>query len=70
MASLWSVNDEATGLLMESFYKHLQTGMNKAEALQQAQIEVRKQYPHPYFWAAFSLTGDHSPLPQRSPINN
>ncbi|NEP27201.1 CHAT domain-containing protein, partial [Moorena sp. SIO3I6] len=70
MASLWSVNDEATGLLMESFYKYLQTGMNKAEALQQAQIEVRKQYPHPYFWAAFSLTGDPSPLHQRSPINN
>jgi len=58
MASLWNVDDAATGLLMERFYSHLKAGMDKAEALQQAQMEVRKDYPHPYYWAAFSLTGD------------
>ena len=58
MASLWNVDDAATGLLMEQFYSHLQAGMGKAESLQQAQREVRKNYPHPYYWAAFSLTGD------------
>jgi CHAT domain-containing protein/tetratricopeptide (TPR) repeat protein len=58
IASLWNVDDAATGLLMEKFYTHWQAGMSKAEALKQAQIEVRKDYPHPYFWAAFSLTGD------------
>jgi tetratricopeptide (TPR) repeat protein len=58
IASLWNVDDAATGLLMERFYTHWQAGMSKAEALRQAQIEVRKDYPHPYFWAAFSLTGD------------
>jgi CHAT domain-containing protein len=61
IASLWRVNDRATGLLMERFYSYLQQGMDKAEALQQAQIKVRAEYPqysHPYYWAAFVLTGD------------
>ncbi|NEP24076.1 tetratricopeptide repeat protein [Moorena sp. SIO3I6] len=58
IASLWNVDDAATGLLMKQFYSHWQGGMNKAEALQQAQKDLRKTYPHPYFWAAFSLTGD------------
>ena len=58
IASLWNVDDRATGLLMKQFYSHWQGGMNKAEALQQAQKDLRETYPHPYFWAAFSLTGD------------
>ncbi|GAA6619644.1 CHAT domain-containing protein [Scytonema sp. NUACC26] len=58
IASLWRVNDKATGILMERFYNHLRQGMAKAEALQQAQIETLSVYPHPYYWAAFVLTGD------------
>lgn len=58
MASLWNVDDAATGKLMEHFYTHIKAGMSKAEALQKAQQEVRQDYAHPYFWAAFSLTGD------------
>ena len=58
MASLWSVDDKVTGLLMERFYTHLRSGMSKAEALRQAQMDVRAEYPHPYYWAAFVLTGD------------
>jgi CHAT domain-containing protein len=58
MASLWSVDDRVTGLLMERFYIHLRAGMTKAEALRQAQMEVRSEHPHPYYWAAFVLTGD------------
>jgi CHAT domain-containing protein len=58
IASLWRVDDQATQLLMERFYEHLRAGMGKAQALQAAQNEVRAQYPHPYYWAAFILTGD------------
>jgi CHAT domain-containing protein len=43
---------------MERFYTHLRSGMAKAQALRQAQIEIRVEYPHPYYWAAFVLTGD------------
>jgi tetratricopeptide (TPR) repeat protein len=39
LASLWSVDDGGTGLLMERFYELLATGeMTKAEALRQAQL--------------------------------
>ena len=61
VASLWLVSDTATSLLMERFYQHLQAGRGKAEALRQAQIELRRdyrEYRHPYYWAAFTLTGD------------
>ena len=62
IASLWTVNDESTRILMEQFYTYLREGMDKAEALREAQKEVRKKYSHPYFWAAFSLTGDGGKL--------
>lgn len=58
IASLWSVDDVATSIFMKSFYTHLKEGMGKAAALRAAQSEVRVQYPHPYYWAAFVLTGD------------
>lgn len=37
MASLWSVNDASTSLIMQQFYKQLATGKTKAEALQAVQ---------------------------------
>jgi CHAT domain-containing protein len=58
IASLWSVNDQATSVLMAAFYRHLRAGASKAEALQAAQADTRAVYPHPYLWAAFVLTGD------------
>jgi CHAT domain-containing protein/Flp pilus assembly protein TadD len=58
IASLWTVDDEATSLLMKAFYGHLRQGMSTAAALQGAQIATRQRYPHPYYWAAFVLTGD------------
>ncbi len=63
VASLWSVDDEATAVLMEAFYAHLKAGMGKAEALRAAQSDLRQdrehpQWAHPFYWAAFVLTGD------------
>jgi CHAT domain-containing protein len=63
IASLWNVEDEATSLLMEHFYTHLREGMGKAEALRQAQLEVREEYPNPYYWSAFVLSGDGGIVP-------
>ena len=58
MSSLWNVDDAATKRLMEEFYAHLNGGMSAAEALQKAQQAVRAEYPNPYFWSAFSITGN------------
>jgi CHAT domain-containing protein len=32
--------------------------MTKAEALRQAQLATLATYPHPYYWAAYQLTGE------------
>lgn len=57
IATLWSVGDESTCLLMEKFYANLKT-MNKADALRKAQVEVKGRYPQPFFWAPFILVGN------------
>ena len=56
VASLWEVDDAATEHLMVSFYRNLE-GHDKREALRLAQIETRKTYPDPRFWAAFQIVG-------------
>jgi CHAT domain-containing protein len=56
VASLWEVDDAATAKLMLSFYRY-QQDHDKREALRLAQIETRKDYPHPAFWAAFQIVG-------------
>lgn len=56
VSSLWQVDDQATRDLMVNFYTNL-SKMTKDEALKQAQLKVKEQYPHPYYWAAFLLTG-------------
>jgi CHAT domain-containing protein/Tfp pilus assembly protein PilF len=60
LASLWSVSDVSTAELMKRFYGYLSEGRSKDEALRAAQADlIRSQdFPHPYYWAAFQLTGD------------
>ncbi len=76
LCSLWSVDDRATQVVMQSFYRHLWasgTSESAAEALRSAQRELiagnpgetEKPYAHPYFWAPFFLTGDGNALPMR-----
>lgn len=59
VASLWPVDDDATSILMTSFYENLQT-MPKAIALRKAQEKLSHTpgFSHPYFWSAFVLYGD------------
>jgi len=57
-ASLWAVDDAVTADLMTRFYANLTSGMTKAAALRAAQRAVRRNYPHPYHWAAFALVGE------------
>lgn len=65
LVSLWDVDDQATAHLMESFYRGLlRRGLNPAEALRQAQIELRDRgWTAPYYWAPFVLQGDWSGTP-------
>lgn len=42
---------------MTRFYDNLER-TDKREALRSAQLDTRKKYAHPYYWAAFQLTGN------------
>ena len=62
VASLWSVDDAATGQLMVRFYQGLKEGRRKDEALRDAMLAVKQPKPAPYYWAAFQLSGDARPI--------
>lgn len=56
VASLWPVSDEATALLMNTFYDELKKG-KKSSALRKALLATKRKFRHPFFWSAFNLTG-------------
>jgi CHAT domain-containing protein len=56
VSSLWKVDDRATRDLMVAFYERIPR-MEKDKALREAQLRLKKRYPHPFYWAAFQLTG-------------
>jgi len=58
LLSMWSVDDLVTSQLMVRFYEHWLDGNSASEALELAQQEIRKQYPHPYYWGAWICYGD------------
>jgi CHAT domain-containing protein len=58
VVSLWAVNDSSTSLLMSEFYRNLKTNPDKAQALRQATLTTKKNFPNPRDWAAFTLIGE------------
>ena len=63
VSTLWKVDEKASAEIAKSFYKNLvlnKKKMDKAEALTQAQRDVRNNFPSyqdPFFWAGFTLRG-------------
>lgn len=58
IVSLWSIPDASTAFLMREFYHFRNQGLDKAQALRQAMLQTKNQYPHPRNWAAFTLIGE------------
>lgn len=59
LMSLWSVSEKASVILVESFFRSINEGKSKLEALQLAREEVRGEgFDHPFFWSAFVLSGE------------
>ncbi|MBO3457867.1 CHAT domain-containing protein [Aetokthonos hydrillicola] len=59
--SLWKVDDEATALLMQEFYKQmLQLHKSPSVALREAQLKLLRdrKWNKPLYWAAFTLQGE------------
>ncbi len=58
VVSLWAIPDAPTAELMADFYRNLQKGQNKAQALRHAMLTTMKTHPAPRDWAAFTLIGE------------
>ncbi len=62
LASHWKVSDAATSRLMTEFMRRWRAGEPRAEAWRAAQLSLLRDkketdFSNPYFWAAFTLTG-------------
>ncbi len=60
IGSLWTVSDKSTAMLMTRFYQLWRAeGKQPVQALARAQKELREdtRFWHPFYWAAFYMTG-------------
>ena len=59
VASRWNVDSQETAEFMKSFYGELLTGTTVSQSVHKARLRLASQspYAHPYYWAAFTLTG-------------
>lgn len=53
--SLWEIDDKATSIFMIHFYNYLMEYNDKYIAFTKAQAKLMKDYPDPYYWAAFIM---------------
>ncbi len=64
--SLWPVEDAKSREIMVGFYGELKKGLGKSTALTRVKRQYLDEQPpfytHPYYWAAFQVTGDPSPV--------
>ncbi len=63
-ASLWPVSDRGTRDLMIEYYKALQAGQGRSEALRQVQLKLLAdpKRQHPYYWSSFIQSGEWANL--------
>ena len=66
ISSIWSVDDKATSTLLNGFYKYLDEGMSKSEALRQAKLNYLKsnesEAANPLYWSGIIQYGNDAPL--------
>jgi len=62
--SLWPVRDSVTREMMTAYYRGLQQGLGRGDALRQAQLTMlaRKPRHHPFYWASFIQAGEWASL--------
>src|SRR2546425_11422403 len=60
LASHWKVSDRATSRLMTEFMRRWRGGEPRAKAWREAQLGLLRSndFSNPYYWAAFTLTGE------------
>lgn len=70
LATLWDIDDRATGALMRRFYE-LSRETSRAEALARVQREALARggrEAHPHFWAPFVIVGEAPAVPPETGV--
>lgn len=74
LMTLWNLNDQSGAAIIEEFYKNLDAGLEKDEAIRQAKLHYLKTFPqeyaHPFLWAPFVQVGSYESISIASKSNN
>jgi len=66
LTGLWKVDEQASAILLEAFYKNLTKGLEKDEALRQTKLSYLQnangRMLAPQYWAGLVIMGDTSPI--------
>ncbi len=66
VASLWNASDRSSRDILVHFYRFLEEGKSKDEALRLAKLRYLEEAPptfsYPFYWSHFVLIGDPGPL--------
>ncbi len=64
ISTLWRIDDQFTSDFMTQFYREMNAGESKSDALWKAKKAFlnHEVYQHPYYWASFTLMGDRGRL--------
>ncbi|WP_438037252.1 CHAT domain-containing protein [Sorangium sp. So ce204] len=65
--SLWNADDASTRELMHGYYTRLKAGGGRSESMRKAQLAMlaAPERAHPYYWAAFIVSGNGAALDGR-----
>ncbi len=56
VSNLWRLDDVTSAMLVKKFYRNLAAGLTRSDALRSSQLELKKSYPHPAYWAGYRMT--------------
>ncbi|MGB5981410.1 MAG: CHAT domain-containing tetratricopeptide repeat protein [Nonlabens sp.] len=75
VTTLWQIPDIKSTKLMVGFYEHLRNGDSKSVALRKSKLNYintskSAKASHPYFWAAYLLSGDAQPIQLKTTDQN
>lgn len=66
MLASWKIDEETTMVITELFFKYLDEGYSKSEALQKAKLDFLKtadpRTANPYYWAGLNIVGNNDPI--------